>query len=317
VSVRLSDNHSVPQATSRISPALVSRLHDQSGAARWGLTIDELHAALDESIARAFAHGNPSPPDVERYVTTLHVDDLSLAKACALGREPAWDHFMREYRAALYRSADAIDPSGGARELADALYADLFGLRERDEVRQSLFRYFSGRSSLATWLRAVLSQRHVDQLRARRRIEPLPDDDAAPAGAPASSGSTNAALDPDRRRFAEAMRHALVLAIAGLAPRDRLRLVCYYTEEMTLSDIGRKLAEHEATVSRHLTRIRREIREAVEKVLRDDHRFDDRARAECFRTVLEDAGALDLTDLVAGTPEITVPGKNPGQDRSR
>ena len=84
---------------------------------------------------------------------------------------------MLEYRPVLYRSADAIDPGGGARELADSIYADLFGLQERDGERRSLFRYFHGRSSLATWLRAVLAQRQVDRVRATRRLTPLEDEE--------------------------------------------------------------------------------------------------------------------------------------------
>ena len=70
-----------------------------------------------------------------------------------------------------------IDPGGGARELADSIYADLFGLQERDGERRSLFRYFHGRSSLATWLRAVLAQRQVDRVRATRRAARSIDDD--------------------------------------------------------------------------------------------------------------------------------------------
>ena len=87
---------------------------------------------------------------------------------------------MLEYRPVLYRSADAIDPGGGARELADSIYADLFGLQERDGERRSLFRYFHGRSSLATWLRAVLAQRYVDRVRSSRRLTPLDDEEAVP-----------------------------------------------------------------------------------------------------------------------------------------
>ena len=34
----------------------------------------------------------------------------------------------------------------------EALYAELFGLREKNNIRQSVFRYFHGRSSLTTWL---------------------------------------------------------------------------------------------------------------------------------------------------------------------
>ena len=88
----------------------------------------------------------------------------------------AWDHFVLEMRPGLYRAADALDRSGGARELADSLYADLYGVEQRGGARQSLFRYFHGRSSLATWLRAVLAQRHVDRVRVERRIDPLPEE---------------------------------------------------------------------------------------------------------------------------------------------
>ena len=92
----------------------------------------------------------------------LHLEDLALACGCAVGDEGAWEHFIREQRPTLYRAADALDPGGGARELADSIYGELF--------ERSLFRYFHGRSSLATWLRAVLAQRHVDRLRAGRRL---------------------------------------------------------------------------------------------------------------------------------------------------
>ena len=65
-----------------------------------------------------------------------------------------------------------------SRDLADSLYGELFGLDVRDGERRSHFRYFHGRSSLSTWLRAVLSQRHVDRLRSVRRQDPLPEDEA-------------------------------------------------------------------------------------------------------------------------------------------
>src|SRR6266508_2911569 len=102
-------------------------------------------------------------------MSTAYAADVELARRCAAGDEHAWERFVLEYRPILYRAADALDPSGGARDLADALYADLYS--------KSLFRYFQGRSSLATWLRAVLSQRYVDRIRANRRLEPLPDEE--------------------------------------------------------------------------------------------------------------------------------------------
>jgi RNA polymerase sigma-70 factor (ECF subfamily) len=241
----------------------------------------------------AFGAGSPSPADVERYLGSLRLEDLALACACAAGDEDAWEHFVREHRPVLYRAADAIDPTGGARDLADALYADLFGLRDRDGERQSLFRYFHGRSSLATWLRAVLSQRHVDRLRATRRTETFPDDES-----PAALASRETPPDPDRVRFLAWIKAALAWAVAALAPRDRLRLGCYYAQNLTLAEIGRLLGEHEATVSRHLAKTRREIRRAVEGRLRDQHHLDGGGIAQCFDAVLEDAGTMDLAELV-------------------
>src|SRR5713226_2107978 len=74
-------------------------------------------------------------------------------------------------------AAPSLSSGRRARDLADSLYAELFGLRSGGDTRQSLFRYFHGRSSLTTWLRAVLAQRHVDRIRAQRRVEPLPERD--------------------------------------------------------------------------------------------------------------------------------------------
>ena len=281
----------------RVERPLAARLYEQSQATRWGLSVELFSVSLEASVAHAFSGKAPVPEDVERYAASLHLDDLALASACAAGLEPAWNHFIAEHRSTLYRAADAIDPSGGAREEADALYADLFGMREREGVRQSLFRYFHGRSRLSTWLRAVLAQRRVDRIRAERRHDPLPDEDAV------TIGRVDAAqAEPERPRFMTAMRTALEAAIGGLAPRDRLRLRCYYSQEMTLAAIGRMLGEHEGAVSRHLTRTRREMREAVEEHLRRDSGFDRTAIAECFAAVIEDVGSLDLAKMIEAGP---------------
>src|SRR5215471_17723013 len=131
---------------------------------------------------------------------TRYADDLALASACAAGDDAAWERFVREYRPVLYRAADALDSTGRAREVADALYADLYGLKERGGERQSLFRYYQGRSSLATWLRAVLAQRFVDRVRVLRKVESLPPEEAiVHTGDP----------DPDRARYVALVRHAL------------------------------------------------------------------------------------------------------------
>jgi RNA polymerase sigma-70 factor (ECF subfamily) len=284
-----------------IDGKLVERLYRQADAERWRVPMHRFAEALESSAGHAGAGVRSG--DLERYLSALHLKDLALACACAAGDESAWEHFILEQRPFLYRGADALDPAGGARDLADSLYAELFGLRERAGERQSLFRYFHGRSSLTTWLRAVLAQRHVDRLRTHRRLEGLPDEDSSEAlQAPSSP------IEPDRHRYLQLMRHTLERAVAELPPRDRLRLACYYAQELTLAETGRLLGEHEATSSRQLARTRKTIREDVERQLRVECGLTDAEVAQCFACVSEDAGPLDLRrmlDADSGRKEST------------
>jgi RNA polymerase sigma factor (sigma-70 family) len=241
-------------------------------------------------------------------VNASYARDLELARQCAAGEEQAWERFILEYRPLLYRAADALDATGGARDLADSLYADLYGMPDSGSERQSLFRYFQGRSSLATWLRAVLAQRYVDRLREQKRLEPLADDDTPvrPAGPPPDP------VDPDHPRYLSLLREALARAVDALAPRDRLRLGCYYLQELTLAAIGRLLKEHEATVSRQLARTRRALREGVERQLREGAKLSDAQISECFSAASEEAGPLDLRQLLGSEN----PRKKSAPDRS-
>lgn len=267
---------------------------------------DEFAAVVQASVTHAFPGGEPSHGELERYLSRLHLADLALAAACALGRDSAWDHFVLEHRPALYRAADAIDPSGNARELADSLYADLYGIPEEAGQRRSLFRYFHGRSRLATWLRAVLAQRHVDALRARKRVEPFPEDEKALA-APAAPAN-----DPDRGVLVPLVERALQSAIDRLPARDRLRLRGYYVSQLTLAELGRITGEHEATVSRHLARTRRSLKDAVEQSLRERAQLTTDQIGRAFELAIEDPGGLDLQQIF----DVASDRKEPSRDRS-
>jgi len=151
----------------------------------------------------------------------------------------------------------------------------------------------------------VLSQRHVDRLRAQKRFEPLPEDDS-PAGR--VEGRAGEPADPKRSRHLALLGQALARAVDRLDSRGRLRLGCYYVQELTLAEIGRLVGEHEATVSRQLARTRRALREDVERQLRVDHGLSEAQVAECFAAAAEDAGPLDLGQLLAR--------KKPEPDRS-
>ena len=277
--------------TAMLSSALIERLYQTAQAERWHVDRNAFAATLEASLNKAFPEASADSQAFARYLNGLHLQDLALACACANGHEEAWQHFIVTFRPVLYRASDVLDRGGGARECADAIYGDLYGVTEDGRARQSLFRYFHGRSSLATWLKAILSQRWVDRIRHQRRHESLPDEDVA-------TGERGTEPQPERPRFLALMSVVLAAVMAGLDPRDRFRLNCYYARQLTLAQIGRLLNEHEATVSRQLARARRDIRRLVETRLAGEHQLGAAEIDACFAAVSDDPGPIDLRELL-------------------
>jgi len=174
-------NTGAPASGPALDARLVRRLYDRSGARQWALSARDFAAALARSAARRFAGAAPAAAEVGRYLESLRLEDLALACACAHGSEPAWERFVRDFRPILLRMASRGQQADRGRDVADSLYAELYGLDERGGTRRSLFDYFHGRSTLAGWLQAVVAQRLVDRARASRRFEPLPEDESAAA----------------------------------------------------------------------------------------------------------------------------------------
>jgi RNA polymerase sigma-70 factor (ECF subfamily) len=282
-----------------VSGSLVARLARRALAEQWGLSADDFAAALRRSVDHRFAGRPASRADVEEYLESLHLEDLALACACARGNESAWNHFVRAYRPVVIRIASRGQQADPARDVADSIYGELYGLEERDGARRSLFDYFHGRSSLAGWLKAVVAQRLVDRARAARRLEPLPDDVASVTG---MAGDPEFELNPDRERFLGLARHALAGALAGLDARDKLRLTLYYAQGMRLAAIGRVLGESEATASRKLERTRNALRAAVETQLRETDRLTEAQVDLCFEHARTDP-AFDLARTLRAPEE--------------
>jgi RNA polymerase sigma-70 factor, ECF subfamily len=276
----------------RFSPALNSVVGRCWQAAclppGWSITREQFQRALELSATRRFPDSLPDDRTVAGYLESLHLSDLALACACSAGDSGAWEYFIEHYRPELYRAARMIlAKSGGgdskAHDLADSLYADLYGLRESsDGSRRSLFDYFHGRSKLTTWLHAILAQRQIDEIRRTQKMESLDDpgnNDSEPADLPETK---TAPPDPERDAYLAMMQACVTAALRDLAPRDRLRLAYYYVDDLTLAQIGKLLGEHEATVSRKLDRTRSDLRHCVEVALREEKKLSEAQLRLCF-----------------------------------
>jgi RNA polymerase sigma-70 factor (ECF subfamily) len=243
-----------PNGIHTLDRALADELWRACDAASWGLTRNEFDQILLEAgTAQNFGLDEAAMAARKQqaeFFRGLRVGDLVLARACARGNERAWEHFVAVYRQPLTRAAIAITGSETlGRDLADQLYAELYGLNEREGQRRCPLVSYRGRGSLMGWLRTTLAQRHVDHLRRTRREEPIEEYDA-----PAS--------DPPPRELS-LLERAIEQVIAGRNAEERYLLAAYYLDEQTLLQIGRVLGVHEATVSRRLRRAAGEIRKQI------------------------------------------------------
>ena len=304
-------NYRVPSALWAAAEGLLDSLYAESGAAAWNVTREYFVAALERSVCKRFAEGGLTTQRcLEEYLQTLYAEDLALACGCMEGTEQAWEYFVREYQGYLRASAGSITKGSragaDAQELADSLFAELFGLVDGKRGERSLFRYFHGRSSLKTWLRTILAQRHVDCIRESRRWTSLEGDNGEEKKSLPAERIGNPVLDPHRERYVSRFVAALESSLAALPRNDWQRLELYYSRQLTLAEIGKKLGEHESSVSRNLERLRRELRGAIETLLKAPPPLSEPEIILCFQYAAEDA-PIDFRELFpgkqAGRPE--------------
>jgi RNA polymerase sigma-70 factor, ECF subfamily len=221
----------------------------------------------------------------------LHLKELALACGCVHGRDAAWEHFFQSYRAALTQAAVGITGSSSRGEdLAGSLYAELFGLKERDGERRSPLASYTGRGSLIGWLRAMLAQRHVDRHRRTHREAPLEQDsfEAAPA---------TPVPNPSQLQH---LGDAVGSALASLDAEDRFLLASYFLDGRTQLELARLLRVHEATISRRLKALTRNVRTRLLKDLQT-RGMSRRAAEETLGTDPRDL-SINLRNLLQTSP---------------
>ena len=273
----------------------IARLYSSSNAASWHVSRSSYANALWKSFDRRFGADASAVAraDAVHFLDSLHAADLALAIGCRDGDADAWRHLVATYRAPVDAFARAVlGNSSRASEIADSLWADLYGLRGADGARRSPLDHYGGRSSLMSWMRVVVTRLEADQWRATRRMEPLDETRDRNSNGVADSH------DPDRAKLLAALERSLGEAVNALAPDDRLRLSYYYVHDLTLAQTAALLGEHESSASRNLARARTAIRECVTRTLRREYRFSDDQIDQCFEYATGD-WPFDLGRMLA------------------
>jgi RNA polymerase sigma-70 factor (ECF subfamily) len=258
---------------------LLAELHAKGGCDKIGLTRESFAAILCEVGAKQPA---TAEPELRIFFLSLRVEELALARACAAGNNSAWEIFLTRYREKLYLSALRIAREGSAaRELADTLYADLYGTTTRESVRVSKLASYTGRGSLEGWLRTVLAQEYVNRYRKTKRLVSL--DEESEEGVQFSAPEPEPIPAADNR-----LAQATDEALAALSAEDRTVLSAYYLDGRTLAEIARMLRVHESTISRKLDKLAKALRKQIVAGL---------ARRGMSRRQAEEALETDVRDL--------------------
>ena len=239
-----------------IPESVSAKLYRQAGAERFGLSERDFTRILEE-VGAKYLPLDARQAEVVELLSSLRVEELALARSCARGNEAAWEVFLNRYREKLYTLAHSIiSDDSAARDLADSLYADLYGTRTSDGRRVSKLDSFTGRGSLEGWLRAVLAQDYVNRYRRQQRLVSLEERTEAGVQFQAVERDPTQALDLR-------LEAATDQALASLAAEDKFILASYYLDQRTLAEIARLLGVHESTVSRRLEKITTSVRKSV------------------------------------------------------
>jgi RNA polymerase sigma-70 factor, ECF subfamily len=260
---------------------LLAELLDKSACEKLGLTRESFAVILYE-VGAKHASGAASESEIRTFFLSLRVDELALARACAAGHNPAWEIFLTRFREKLYQAALRIArEDSAARELADTLYADLYGMSTREGQRVSKLASYTGRGSLEGWLRTVLAQEYVNRYRRTRRLVSLDEESEEGAQFSAPDPEPEPPGDP---RLAQAIDEAL----AYLSGEDRTVLSAYYLDGRKLAEIARMLGVHESTISRKLDKLAKALRKQI---------FAGLTRRGMSRRQAEEALETDVRDL--------------------
>jgi RNA polymerase sigma factor (sigma-70 family) len=199
------------------------------------------------------------------------MNDVDLAAACVRGEERAWRELSAAHFDFMREFARRFLPAAAARELVDEVIADLW---TRGKLRQ-----YEGRSTLRTWLGAVVAHAALNSRQALNRWVPLEHAPPDPVH--------QEAVEPGNEQAAALLRRMLSEAVQALPAEERLLLLFYYEQELTLEAIGAALGLSSPVISRRLKHTREQLRATI----------DARARRELGESADALRSGLDLARL--------------------
>ena len=242
---------------------------------------------------RVMALARDAGRDVGSYVRLLSLDDLYLASACARRDEQAWAECARLHFGFMRQFAHRFLPSADATELTDHVIADLW---EKGKLER-----YQGRSSLRTWLGAVVAHAALQAGKVARRRH-------ANAAEARDNARTRPAMvsAPEDEQAARLLAGITSEAVSALPDDQKVLLLLHYEQNLSLDEIAPILNASKATLSRRLKRLREGVRATIERLARDRYRSTGegvRGRVDLARIEMDLSALLGDLGPVEGNGE--------------
>ena len=219
-----------------------------------GIGIDQFSERLISIIRKCSR--NDCLPAMGEFVSRLHATDLYLSTACALNDERAWERFGALYSRYMNDLVTYICSTRSiALEIRETVAAHLF---LPDGSGHSRIASYDGRSSLATWLRVIVTNRIINE--GQRKCNTLRYDQPRPDiedGAALPCIETRLKIS----RYETLVCAAVRSACETLTDLERELLLSRFDRQVQLGKIAQKYNVHQSTITRTLDRIFRKIRE--------------------------------------------------------
>jgi RNA polymerase sigma factor (sigma-70 family) len=232
------------QALERLTASIARRTH---------IRFTTSAAALAARIVELSAAAGAAP---KAHLESLVLDDLYLATACAAGDRDAWRECEAAHFSFIRSFARRFLPDAPAQDLADQVIADLW---QRGKIGR-----YAGRSTLRTWLGAVVAHAAIN---ARKSPPPgvASHADALREYTQRNIGATRQ-LGPEDSQAERVLADLIVRAIQALNPEEKLLLQLHYEQGLTLQEMEGPLASSKATLSRRLKGIREQVKARIDEM---------------------------------------------------
>ena len=204
----------------------------------------------------------------ETFLERLHPVDWFLACACLEGQPCAWELLFaaRANRTdcllidALRLRAVRLFPRDPERQ--EEAVAEFWGYLlagEREGSAPILARY-DGQRPLVPWLIRVFQNKHLSELRHRRGLQPLPEEELGERDLPFAN--------PGHERWHDEFRQAAREWLDGLSEQEVLILGLRLRYRLGQREVASLLGIHEGNVSRQTARLRDRCLEQIDAHLR-------------------------------------------------